>query len=248
VTSGVIGWSLAAIGAIWGVLAFLAFRRFTDRAALRRVTRRLYAHLLELRLFSDEPALVWQAQKALIVDNAHFLARIALPVLIMAVPFALLYPQLDAIYGAAPLEVGHSAIVTAQLSHELEANDAQYVLEPPPGIAVETPPVRDFADRQVSWQIRALKPVRGQLQLRLPGGDVARSIAAGDRTLSPNRRRESPGTNRGTNRGTNLPGAVWVEVDYPRTDVAIVGLSLPWLAWFLIVSAIGASVCYFTAG
>jgi len=227
----VIGWSLAAIGAIWGVVAFLVFRRFTDHAALRRVTRRLYAHLLEIRLFSDEPALVWKAQKALLVDNAHFLARIALPVLIMAVPFALLYAPLDSIYGSAPLEVGHSVIVTAQLSHEL-ANDAQYSLEPPPGIVVETTAVRDFAGRQVSWRIRALGPMRGQLRLRLPDGDAARSIAAGERTLSPNRRRES------------TSGVAWIEVAYPRANVVIAGLSLPWLAWFLIVSTVSAGACF----
>lgn len=216
--------SLTAIGAIWGLVAILIFRRFTNRAALRSAVNRIYAHLLEIRLYSDEPSLVWRAQKALVVDNLRFLSLIGLPVLIMAVPFALLYPQFDAIYGWAPLEVGRTAIVTAQLTCKPEA-DAQYILAPPPGIALESPPVRDFADSRIIWQIRPLSPVRGALRLILPDGTVTRTIAAGDRTLSPNRRREAS-----------------IEVDYPRANVVIAGLSLPWLVWFMICSSAAAAM------
>lgn len=225
------GWSLAAFGILWGLAAFWVFRRFTDHAALRTVRRRLYAHLLEIRLFSDEPALVWKAQKALLADNVRFLALTARPALIMAVPFAFLYAPLDSLYGWRPIEVGHSAVVTLQLAREPAASDERYILRPPPGIAVETPAVRDFAERQIVWRIRARKPVRGNLRIALPdASEVSRNIAAGEPTLAPNRRRESS------------PGIVWVEVDYPKASVVIAGLSLPWLAWFLIFSAASAAL------
>jgi hypothetical protein len=148
--------SLAALSAIWGVLASLVFRRFTNRQAVRAVINRIYARLLEIRLCSEEPSLVWRAQKALIVENLRFLARIAPAVLIMSVPFASLYSQFDAIYGAAPLEVGRTAIVTL-------LGDAPAVLQTPPGIDIETPPVKDSADHEISWRIRALAATRGQL-------------------------------------------------------------------------------------
>jgi hypothetical protein len=226
-----IGWSLTGFSVGWGLLAFAVFRRFTDRAALRIVRKRLYAHLLEIRLYSEEPALVWKAQKALLVDNVRFLMLTAKPILIMAVPFAFLYSPVDSIYGWRPIEVGHSAVVTLQMSREPVANDASYILQSPPGIAVETPPVRSFAEHQVSWRIRALTPVSGNLRVALPGQpDVSRSVAAGDRTLSFIRHRESS------------PDGVWMEVAYPRANVDIIGLSLPWLAWFLILSTASAAL------
>jgi hypothetical protein len=55
------------------------------------------------------------------------------------VPFAVLYSPIDSIYGWRPIEVGHSAVITLQMSGEL-ATDTSYMLRPPPGIAVETPP------------------------------------------------------------------------------------------------------------
>jgi hypothetical protein len=224
----VIGWSLAAVSVLWGVGAFWVFRRFSDRPALRTVRKRLYAHLLEIRLYSEEPALVWGAQKALIADNFRFLRLTALPLAIMALPFAFLYGPLDSIYGWGPIEPAHSAVVTVQLSRDPGANVS---LVTPPGIAVETPPVRDYDERQISWRIRALMPVRGTLRLEISGApDALRSIVAGRPGLSFHWRRES------------APGIVWIEVDYPGTNVAIAGLSLPWLAWFLIISTVSAGL------
>lgn len=210
--------SLAVLSAIWGVLAVFVFRHFTNRIAVRTAINRIYAHLLEIRLYSEEPCLVWRAQKALIADNLKFLARIAPPILIMAIPFALLYPQLDAIYGTTPLEVGHAATVTL-------AGDAG-TLQTPPGIAIETPPVRDAADHQTSWRIRATAPTRGTLRVDLPGGaTITRTIASGNRTLAPNHPIESS-----------------IAIDYPRANVTITGISLPWLAWFLLISALAATL------
>jgi hypothetical protein len=195
-----IGESLAAFSVIWGLLASLIFRRFTDRAALRVVRKRMYAHLLEIRLYSEEPGLVWNAQKALFADNLRFLALTARPVLIMAVPFALLYSPIDSIYGWRPIEVGHSAVVTLQIPEEL-AQDTPYLLRPPPGIFVETPPVRIFGARQISWRVRALMPVRGTLRFTLPGDrGVSRSISAGHSIALANLSRVASG------RGWTIPG------------------------------------------
>jgi hypothetical protein len=206
--------SLAVLSAIWGALAVLVFRRVTNRSAVRAAINRIYARLLEIRLYSDELSLVWRAQKALIADNLKFLARIAPAVLLMAVPFALLYPQLDAIYGAAPLETGHTATITL-------TSDATGILQVPTGIQIETAPVKDPTDREVSWRIRALAPTRGTLTIALPGGATLTStIASGNRTLAPNHRNESS-----------------IAIDYPQADITIAAISLPWLVWFLLISA-----------
>jgi hypothetical protein len=222
----VIGWSLAAVSFLWGFATFWVFRHFSDRTALRVVRKRIYGHLLGIRLFSDEPALVWNAQKALISDNLLLLKLLALPVLILALPFAFFYSQFEPIYGFRPLEVGHSAVIT------LHGTDATGVLEVPPGIAVETPTVRDLIAKQISWRIRPLTPVRGSLRVVLPDATITRNIAAGDQILSPKRLREPSA------------GPIWLEIDYPRSGVDFAGLSLPWIAWFLILS--GATALAFT--
>ena len=191
---------------------------FPSRAAVRAAGKRLQARVLEMRLYSSEPALMWAAQKALVRDNVRWLALMLPPTLVLALPLAWLFVQFDSIYGRGPLAVGGAAVVTVQMEHALEPVDAAATLQAPSGIAVESPPVRIFAERQISWRIRALRPVRGKLRLVLRGQAIEKTIAAGQRNLllSPRRERslwgfllhpEEP----------RLPAgeAAWVEVDYP---------------------------------
>ncbi len=215
-----IGLTLAIISALWGLLTFWVFARFADAAALRVVRKRIYARLLEIRLYSEEPSLVWSAQKALLVDNLRFLGLMVKPVLILGIAFALLYSQLDSVYGWGPLEIGHSTTVTVPL----ESDSQTYELLPPPGIVVETPAVRDLTDRQIVWRIRAMSPVDGNLLVRRPGmNDLSRSIVAGERAfLHYPKSRET------------------LAVDYPKAGVSVGGLTLPWLFWFLIFSTTSA--------
>jgi len=152
----------------------MALRLFPDRAAVRAAGKRLQADLMEMRLYSGEPALMWAAQKALVRDNVRWLALMLPPALVLGLPLAWLFVQFDGIYGRNPLPVGGVAVVTVQLKRALEPADAAATLQAPPGIAVESPPVRIIARRQISWRIRALRPVRGELRFVMqPAGDVA---------------------------------------------------------------------------
>ena len=124
-------------------------------------------------------------------------------------------------------------------SGQLEPDDGAATLQTPPGISVETPPVRSMTDRQISWRIRPLRPVRGSLRLGFRGATIDKTIAAGTRSIFLVRKRvrsvphfllrpeEAP-----------LPAGeiAWVEVDYPKTDIVIAGIALPWIVWFVLIS------------
>ena len=88
-------------------------RRRTNPGALRQARKLVQAHLLEIRLYSAEPRLVWRAQASLIRANARLLAVLAMPLLILTPPMAWLWLQFESIYGLAPLPLDRAAIVTA---------------------------------------------------------------------------------------------------------------------------------------
>ena len=81
---------LAVCAAVYGVIAALVFRRLVDAARTRVIVNRILAHVMEFALFIDEPRLILKAQLDLIKDNVLLLRRIALPCVLMAIPFALL--------------------------------------------------------------------------------------------------------------------------------------------------------------
>lgn len=238
-----VGLSLAAVSVVCGILAVWVFRQTTDLAAAQRTVKRVQAHLLEFRLFYDEPRIVWRAQMAIVRENLRFFRLVGRPLIILTVPMAWLLVQLEAVYGYNPLAIGEPSVITAQVSEQFIAGDAGVALDAPAGIAVETPPVRSTADRQISWRIRPLRPVHGSLRLRLRGGAIEKSIAAGTRPIFLVRKRERslwyflvhPEEAR-------LPAGdiASIEVDYPATDVVIIGIAMPWLAWFVVLSTLGA--------
>jgi hypothetical protein len=179
---------LCVVSAIYGVVATMVFRRFTDAGRLRGTINRILAHVMEFRLFLDDPRIILRAQRELIGENIRLLRQMALPCAILAIPFAFLYGPLNRHFGHGLLRIGEPAVVTARGMTELKA---------PRGIVVETPGVRVLRTGEISWRVRPVAIVYGGF----PTG---------------------------------------VEVRYPRALL----LHLPWVIWFLGISALTASIAH----
>ena len=63
--------SLIPVSILAGIGMLVVFRHASDQAAIRRSKNLVAAHLLEFRLFMDEPRLVLRAQRDLIVGYAR---------------------------------------------------------------------------------------------------------------------------------------------------------------------------------
>jgi hypothetical protein len=239
-----IGLSLVVVSVSFGFFSLCVFKHTADLAAIRSTIKRVHAHLLEFRLFYDEPRLIWRAQKSILRENLRFFLLMLRPGIILTLPMAWLLVQLEAVYGYAPLTIGQTSVITAQVSGQFMPEDFAATLQMPPGFSLQTAPVRSMADRQISWRVRPLRSAGGSLRLGFRGAAIDKTIAAGTRPIFLVRARVRsllqfllrPEEGR-------LPagGIDWVEVDYPKTDVVIAGIALPWMVWFVLLS-LGALV------
>jgi hypothetical protein len=164
---------LVACAILSGVLTTLVLRGTTRAEALRAAFNRIYAHLLEFRLFFDEPWLIWRAQVSLMGDNLKLLRLLLPATLILSLPMVWLIVQLDRVYGSRALRPGEVAVVTAQLEAPLLDTD-RVELTTSGDVAVDSQPVRIFRDQQVVWRVRARSLARPELQVRLNGRVVGR--------------------------------------------------------------------------
>jgi len=241
--SGWSGWLLAALSLALGAAMLLVFGKTSNQEAIRSTKRLLWAHLLELRLYSDEPLMVWKAHTGLLSANVKYLALMLKPVVIMTVPMLLLFPHFEAFFGIAPLPPGSTANLTVQMKKTMQPADAPPQLQPPANVAVETPGVRSPSDNQVTWRIRALQPGSGVMKIVLPDGTVEKKIVTG----------VGPGYISGRRVGSFAemflyPGETpfssasldWVEVSHPPAEVRWLGFQLHWLIWLLLLSMISA--------
>jgi hypothetical protein len=203
-------WTLIPVSLIYGIVAALVLRRFSDRAAVRASMNRMIAHVMEFRLFLDTPSLVLHAQRDLLLENVRLLRLILLPCIMLAVVFIGLFPQLDALYGHAPLRPLEPSVVSARI-------DGDATLEAPPGISVETPPVHSLHDHQVSWRVRPMGKTAGDLRISQGGRVLTKRIVAGEGFIDGY-------------------GSRTIDIRYPRRSV----FGAPWLVWFSLISAVAA--------
>ena len=207
-------WTLLPVSLIYGFAAALVFRRFSDRLSIHQTLNRMMAHVMEFRLFINSPVLVLRAQRDLLRENLRLLRLVLRPSAILAFVFIILFPQLDAIYGHAPLAVGEPSVVTARL-------DGNAALEAPAGITVDTPGIRVIHDRHVSWRVRPMGRTAGDLKVRSDGRVLTRQIVAGGGLIF----------------GWKLPfTSPAIEIRYPRTVV----LGVNWMVWFFLISTAAA--------
>jgi hypothetical protein len=227
--------SLVLIGFFCGTGAAFVFRRTMDRNAAQRSIKRAQAYLLEFRLFMDEPRLILRAQRNLLVENARLLGLFFRPALILTLPAILIWAQLDSLYGHAALRAGEPALITIQFE---EAPLSIPSLSLPAGISLDAPPVRVLRERQISWRIRPLHALSGNLRMQWRNRVLTKSISCGPGVHYLSGRREEFWSFPPHLSEPPLPdiGIRWIEVRYPPATI----LHLPWWAWFLVASAAAA--------
>ncbi len=207
---------VVVLGALAGAGSFFVFKRYTDSDQLRVSANRIIAHLMEIQLFADEPRLVLRAQWDLIRANGRILLQVALPSLLLLVPFAVLIGAGDLFFAHAPLRPGETALVT------LVSKDSQHPdvrLEAPNGISVEGPPVWIPVERQLVWRVRATGVAAGDLRIARKESPITKSIRAGEGFSLLSRGRT-------------------VEIGYRVATI----FHVYWLVWFCLSSLVCAGV------
>jgi hypothetical protein len=220
---------LMGIGMLW------VFRYTSNQYAIGKVKNEWHRRLYEMLLFTDEPLLIWKAQWGLLKANVRYLALMLIPAAVMALPMIVILAQLECFYGNAPLVPGRDAVVTVQLKeNQPNVTPMLYV---PDGIVLDSSPVRLEAEHQISWRLRALRPIVGELQFVFPALVVEKSVSAGTGLRYLSERRVSSALALIWHPGeTRLPsGPVdWIELHYPKATVHALGLNLHWLVWCVL--------------
>lgn len=228
---------VCALGVALGVAALCMFRMTSNPQKIRAAKKQLMAHLYELRLFPDEPALVWRAQVGLLASNARYIGLMLVPALLIAIPMTLAFGPLDSFFGRTPILTGEAALVTVQMNSPAQLDWLK--LSAPEGIAIESPGVRAIDQAQVSWRIRAEKPVDGMLRISSPDGTIQKSVraGAGPRLISERRVSSALDLLEYSNEPRIRSSSVdWIEIQYPRSRIHAAGMDLPWWVWMLAVS------------
>jgi hypothetical protein len=212
------------------VFALLVFRWVSDQEGIETAKDRIKAHLLELRLFSDDLIVTLRAQGKILRYNMKYLWHALLPMAVMIGPFILMLIQLESRFAFRGLELGESTILTVEVVGEPPPSQRRARLELPPGVLAETPALRVDQRGEVIWRLSA--GVAGQHLITVLVDDARAEkllSASGDRSgVSPSVYRPNDFSTLLYPVESPLPGdspIQAVHLTYPRDRAEFGGLS-----------------------
>ena len=173
-------WSVAG-----GVVALIVYKYVSNQRGIERAKNAIKVHLLEIRLFRDDLAVVGAATGKILLKNGLYLGHNMLPMLVMIVPMMTILFQLEAHYAHDPLPVGSVNLLTVKLDTDrpgvpdTATGLAQSVrLEMPQGLSLDAPPVRT-AEGEIAWRFRAEAAGDHVVAIRVGDAVVEKTIAVG---------------------------------------------------------------------
>lgn len=193
-------YALVIVSGVFGVLALVAFKYISNQRAIARAKDKIKAHLIEIRIYADDPRLVSRAIGKTLLRNLQYLVLNLLPFIPLSIPFTFVVAQCVVRYAFAPIALhasdagllaGQGTTVSITLKREFAAQIAGLTLRYPAGLRAVSPLVRNAIDGR-AWQ-EIVAPASGLYVIECALADGTRAtklLAAGDvapRMLQPER-------------------------------------------------------------
>lgn len=230
--------SLSGFGPVWfaSVLAFLSalvvvvvYRACSSAGDFQRAKNRIKAHLLELRLFQDDPALVARAALGAVRANLVYLRMHAKPLAVLILPISLILSEGEARLDRRSFLPGETMIVQSFWPQDDPGcSEAHAEIVVAPGLELESPPLRVPGRKEVDWRLRAESAGVHRLAVRSPCGEGFADVSVSDKLGAPAGSAGRPGRNQ------PMHGAPLLRVEHPKSFLALGSLQVPWL-WVLVL-------------
>lgn len=237
------GVQLVVVSAVFGIIMVLVYGKISNQAAIRRVKEQIGAALLEVVLFRRDVRISLRAQASLLWGGIKYFLLAMGPVLVLAVPFALILGHINLRLGARPLEVGESSVLSVSVATGTDVRNVQ--LSAPTSIDV-VGPVRVPKSESLYWRLTPKQAGDLTFGLRTPSGSsLSEAVVAGAASLTPpagiflsNSDWPAQILFPNGSAAQSLTAAPFqsVELTYPQREYVFLGLEMSWITAFLIIS------------
>ncbi len=173
---------LALLSFLAGLFMLAVFRFTSNQAAIRRVKDRMQAHLLEVRLFSDQLSVVLHAYGRILRWTLAYLSHTLVPLAVMTVPLALLLIQMDFRFGHEALRPRALFLLKVLASGDVSLENA--ALRLPDGLVLTAPAlhiVHPLENRhEVNWRLEAQRAGDFSVDVVLAGKTFSKKVIVVD--------------------------------------------------------------------
>ncbi|MFC1814564.1 hypothetical protein ACFL0M_01220 [Thermodesulfobacteriota bacterium] len=148
------------ISAISALIFLVIFKKTSNQEMIRQYKNKIFAHILEIRLYKDQPILTIKIIFSILRYNLIYLRYTLVPLLVMFPIIVVISVQLNNRYGYAPLASNLRFIIRAELDKAVVADVSRGLerirLETSDGIIVETSPMRIISQASIFWRAKVI--------------------------------------------------------------------------------------------
>lgn len=235
-------WLLLWLSVLTAVLVLLVYKYLSSQEAIRKAKDRVKGHILEIRLFQEDPVLMGRAVRGALAANFSYLRLNLKPFLIMFVPLLLLLVQMEARFGYRPLLPNESAVVRTTWRPAVAAHRGTCPrLVPDEGLSLRSPPVRIGERNEIDWKIHTNHTGTTGFVLQTTNDSFPLRVVVSEKLvpLSPKTVQAGSIDWLWHPAGQPLPpqgDLLSVEIGYPRRDFRLLGVKMHWIWPFLVFS------------
>jgi len=236
--------AMIVVSFLTGLLMLFIFRHTSNQEGIRRIKNKIKAHLLELRLYKDSLAQQLTSQGKILSANLKYFSYALKPMLVMVIPVMLILIQLNLWFGSRSLDIGDEALVKVKLIKRTNPLQTDIRLEVPPGIAVETPPLRIEDEPEIDWRLRATEKGVYNILFRYHDETFTKNVAVGQNRLSkiaalkPGKGLLEQAFNPGEKPLPKNAPIESVEITYPGQRMNLFGWRIHWLIAYFGLSIV----------
>jgi hypothetical protein len=229
------------------------FKLTSSQKAIKRTKDRLKARILEMRLYQDDPVLIFKGLSGALKGNLSYLGTIFVPFLIIIIPVAIVFMQLDQRYSRAPLTPGSTVLLSVQLEQGFDPFETDVEFTPTEGVSTQGKPVRDAATREIIWELDVDSLGTHDLTLYAKGTTYTFPLVAETSYRMIGNERSASGVFEPLLHPALPPLPAdgpfhRVHVDYPPARHWLLGMEVHWIVIFLVYSLISAAALKFLIG
>ncbi len=235
--------AMILISVLTGLFLLAIYRWVSDQEGIKKTKDKIKAHLLELRLFSDDLVTSFRTQGNLLYWNLRYFLHALRPLAVMIIPLVFLLSHLNLWFAYKPLSPGETTILKVKLKEGYNPLELSIRLNQSEGYQIETPALRIEPAREINWRLRALKPGRFNIIINLDGQKITKEMVVGETSVV---RLSSVRPSSGLFAQLLSPGEAplaaspikEISLVYPSRRMNFLGWKLHWLIVYFVLSVV----------
>ncbi|NWF91139.1 MAG: hypothetical protein HXY50_16960 [Ignavibacteriaceae bacterium] len=222
------------------------FKLTSSQRAIKRTKDRIKARILEMRLYQDDAVLILRGLGGALRGNIVYLGTIFVPFVIIVVPVAIVFTQLDQRYSRSHLAPGSNPLLTVKLKEGFNPFETAVELTTGGEVSIHGKPVRDSVSRKVIWKLHVGVGGTHEVAVYAKGTSYTFPLVAEGAHRMIGFQRKASGLFEPILHPALPPippdsPFELVEVGYPSARHPLLGRHVHWIVIFLVYSLIAAA-------